>query len=90
VIWGPHPGKVRKISLLPGDTVGIALWINDSGQAIGTTGTCANTLFLPLIVGPHAVLWEADGSAMNLGSLGGTTNVPLNLNNQGQVEGLRS
>lgn len=56
-------------------------------QTIGTSGSCANTLLLPLIVGPHAVLWEADGSAKDLGSLGGTTNVALNMNNQGRVVG---
>jgi probable HAF family extracellular repeat protein len=88
VIWGPRPGQIRKLDLLPGDSVGIPTDINDNGQAVGTSGSCANTPVFPLIVGPHAVLWEADGSARDLGNLGGTpANVALSINNRGQVVG---
>jgi len=95
VIWGPQDG-VRQLSPLPGDTVGMNLWINDSGQAVGTSGTCANTVLPPFAVGPHAVLWEKDGSVTNLGNLGGTANpallgignVALAINNRSQVTGV--
>jgi probable HAF family extracellular repeat protein len=95
VVWGPAPGQIRELHPLPGDTVGIALWINDNSQAVGISGTCANTVLPPLAGGPHAVLWEKDGSVHDLGNLGGGTgdantltgNVALSLNNQGQVVG---
>jgi hypothetical protein len=54
----------------PDDSVGEALWINDQGQAVGSTGSCANTTLPPLAVAPHAVLWE-NGSPVGLGNLGG-------------------
>jgi probable HAF family extracellular repeat protein len=95
VIWGPKPGQIRQLPLLRGDTVGMALGLNDLGQAVGTTGTCANTLIAPLLGGPHAVLWDIDGSVHNLGNLGGTINntllasgtVAFSINNRGQVTG---
>jgi hypothetical protein len=96
VIWGPRPEHIRQRPLLPGDTVGMALGLNDLGQAVGTTGTCANTLIASFIAGPHAVLWDIDGSVHNLGNLGGTTNITLlgaatvafSTNNRGQVAGV--
>jgi probable HAF family extracellular repeat protein len=96
VIWGPKLDKIRQLDLLPGDTVGIALGLNDLGQAVGTTGTCANSLIAPFVAGPHAVLWDSDGSVHNLGNLGGTVNnallgsgtVAFAINNRGQVTGL--
>jgi probable HAF family extracellular repeat protein len=95
VIWGPAPGQIRELALLPGDTVGVAMWLNDQGQAAGVSGTCANTLYPPATAGPHAVLWDKDGSVHDLGSLGGTVNtsvmfvgnVGLSINNLGQVVG---
>jgi uncharacterized membrane protein len=84
VIWGPKPNQIRQLKLLPGDTVGIASGLNDLGQAVGTTGTCANTMIAPFIAGPHAVLWDIDGSVHNLGNLGGTIdNTVLGLRNRG-------
>jgi probable HAF family extracellular repeat protein len=77
VIWEPGQNKPRELSPLPGDTVGIALWINDHGQAVGISGSCANTIIPPIAAGPHAVLWERDGSPHDLGSLGGTVNTAL-------------
>jgi len=96
VIWGPKPGHIRQLPLLPGDTVGMALGLNDLGQTVGTTGTCANTLIAPFLAGPHAVLWDIDGSVHNLGNLGGTINNTLlgsateamSINNRGQVTGV--
>ena len=99
-IWGPTPGSVQELPPLPGDSIGEALWINDLGQAVGTSGSCANTLLPPLAAGPHAVMWENAGLT-DLGNLGGTCTTPcinpvlgpygntaLYINNQGQVVGL--
>jgi probable HAF family extracellular repeat protein len=88
VIWGPK-GEIRELRPLKGDTVGFAFGINDNGQAAGTSGLCSNTSLPPVNpAGPHAVLWESDGSATDLGSLGGTmTNVATSVNNRGEVVG---
>jgi len=94
VIWEPK-GRIRKLHPLLGDTVSMAFWINDKGQAVGFSGTCANTVIPPVSAGPHAVLWERDGSVHDLGSLGGTVdpsilgvgNAALSINNRGEVVG---
>ncbi len=95
VIWGPRPGEIRQLQPLRGDTVAMAFWINDQGQAVGTSGTCANTLIPGFAAGPHAVLWDTDGTVVNLGSLGGTVNTDILgvgtnafvINNFGEVTG---
>jgi probable HAF family extracellular repeat protein len=99
VVWGPGQGEIHKLRPLPGDTVGIGLWINDKGQVVGQSGSCGNTQLPPIAVGPHAVLWE-NGSVTDLGNLGGKCltpcrgaalgplgNTALYINNQGQVVG---
>jgi hypothetical protein len=46
----------RELRLLPSDTVGFALGINDLGRAVvGASVTCSNTSLVPLQIGPHAV-----------------------------------
>ena len=88
VIWGPGKDQVRQLHLLPGDTVGMAYWINDNGQAVGVSGRCGNTVLPPVANGPHVVLWEKDGSPTDLGNLGAAANNnALAVNNQGQVVG---
>jgi len=95
VIWGPKLGQIRELRPLLGDSVGMALGINDSGQAVGTSGLCSNTVLPGFVAGPHAVLWDTDGSVHDLGSFGGTSNpdvlavgnVAFSINNQGQVVG---
>lgn len=96
VLWGPQPGSVRELATLPGDDVGVAFWVNDLGQAVGVTGTCANTSLPPLSVGRHAVLWERDGTPVDLGNLGGVGdpaqpgvgNVAHAINLRGEVVGV--
>jgi probable HAF family extracellular repeat protein len=72
-----------------GDTVGFAFGINDTGQAVGSSGVCSNTSLPPVHPGgAHAVLWEKDGSVIALGGLpGGVSNVAGNINNRGEVTG---
>jgi|HubBroStandDraft_1064217.scaffolds.fasta_scaffold112893_1 probable HAF family extracellular repeat protein len=88
VIWGPKPGEIRELPPLPGDTVGFAGATNDKGQVVGTSGLCSNTTTNGLVIGPHAVLWERDGSPTDLGNLGGTTiNLAAGINERGEVVG---
>ncbi len=87
VLWGPS-GDIRELPPLQSDTVGFAFGINDSGQVVGSSGVCSNTSLPPgNPAGPHAVLWESDGSVHDLGSLGGSYNVASSINNRGQVVG---
>jgi probable HAF family extracellular repeat protein len=99
VLWGPGKGQLQKLRPLPGDTVGMGLWINEQGAVVGTTGSCANTLLPPLANGPHAVLWE-NGTVTDMGNLGGACitpcvsptlgpigNVPLFIDNRGRAFG---
>jgi probable HAF family extracellular repeat protein len=88
-VWGPVTGQVQGLPLLPGDTVGFALGINDLGQVVGSSGSCANTgvTAVGLLYGPHAVLWEY-GSATDLGNLGGKMmGKACAINNRGEVAG---
>src|SRR5271169_2782018 len=87
VIWGPKPGKIRRLRPLAGDTVGFALGVNNRGQAVGSSGLCSNTVLVGLQVGPHAVLWD-HGKPINLGSLGGSqVNTGAAINDRGEVIG---
>jgi probable HAF family extracellular repeat protein len=98
VVWGPHIGQIRVLQPLPGDTVGMAFGINDNGQAAGMSGLCSNTILPGFAAAPHAVLWDADGTAHDLGNLGGNVdtavlgagNAALAINNRGDVTGSSS
>jgi probable HAF family extracellular repeat protein len=91
VVWEPD-GHIRELAPLPGDTISFALGINEKGQSVGVSGLCSNTVF-PLYINPsasasHGVLWEKDGTAVNLGDLGaGTFTVPSAINDRGEVVG---
>jgi probable HAF family extracellular repeat protein len=90
VIWGPGKGDIQTLPPLPGDTVGFTLGINDLGQVVGVSGTCANTVIsaVGLVTGPHAVLWE-NGAVTDLGNLGGKMIGKAGaINNRGEVAGL--
>ncbi len=91
VIWGPN-GEIQKaLSPLKGDTVAYAFTINDHGQAVGQSGLCSELGLPPAAINAstagHAVLWERDGTAVNLGSLGGAFSGASSINNQGEVVG---
>lgn len=87
--WGVD-GTPHRLRPLPNDTVSFAFGINDSGQAVGVSGLCSNTTIPPgLPGGPHAVLWESDGTPVLVGSLPGAigSNVAGSINNHGDVVG---
>ena len=93
VIWEPG-GGIRSLTPLleMGDTVTFAFGINDSGQAVGSSGTCSTQGLPPAnVTGLHAVLWEKDGTPTYLGNLGGTANTMFNaatsVNSFGDVVG---
>jgi probable HAF family extracellular repeat protein len=86
-IWGPNPGQVQALPPLPGDSVGFAFGLNNIGQVVGSSGTCANTPLLPFSYGPHAVLWQ-NGSPTALANLGGSMlGVGVAINDLGEVVG---
>jgi probable HAF family extracellular repeat protein len=92
VIW--KKGAIQELQTHSGDTDGVAAAINDNGQVVGASGTCASSfngnsgLYL---VENHALLWESDGAPTDLGNLGGTGafagNHACAINNRGQVVG---
>jgi probable HAF family extracellular repeat protein len=83
-------GRIQELPPLYGDTVSFAFGINDNGQAVGVSGSCAD-VSLPssgLPDGPHAVLWDKNGSPTAIGTLpGGVTTMPTSINNRGDVVG---
>jgi probable HAF family extracellular repeat protein len=90
VIW--ENGEVQELPTSSGNPEGMAYAINDSGQVVGASGTCAPySIITGLYMQPlHALLWET-GTMTDLGSLGGTGQgngiIPHGINNQGQVVG---
>jgi len=77
VLW--QKGVAEQLPTVEGDPDGVASGINDSGQAVGYTGTCNAVL--------HAVLWE-NGVATKLPNLGSTSqNDAVGINNRGQIVG---
>jgi len=91
VIW--RRGATQELQTYPGDTDGVAAALNDTGQAVGASGTC--TSFNPnsglYLLENHALLWESDGTPTDLGNLGGTGGIAGNhacaINNLGQAVG---
>jgi probable HAF family extracellular repeat protein len=91
VTW--HHGRIHELPTLPGDPDAVAYAINDRGQVVGSSGTCAPfNPALQLALHPlHPILWQPDGTAISLGSLGGTGygvgNLAININNHAHVVG---
>jgi probable HAF family extracellular repeat protein len=71
------------------DNEGVALSINDWGDVVGASGSCApfNLIWLFNLSPAHALLWQ-NGVAIDLGSLGGASNnIAHDINSLGQVVG---
>ncbi len=75
VLW--EKGEANALPTVGGDVDGFALGINDRGQVVGDTGSCAGA--------NHAVLWE-NRTAHALASLGSWA-VAQSLNERGQIAG---
>ena len=90
VKWEPN-GEIEKLRPLKGDTVAFSFGINDRGEAVGSSGTCATQGLPPNVTGLHAVRWERDGSPTYLGTLGDAQNTKFNsansINLRGEVVG---
>jgi probable HAF family extracellular repeat protein len=78
VIWQPN-GRIKTLPPYPGDTVSYAFSINQSGDAVGNSGSCASPL-------DRAILWR-NGATIKLGSLGGTSVEADDINDLDQVVG---
>lgn len=88
VVWEKQRGEWRARELLPfgDDTVSSATAINDRGQVVGISGICANAVggFSAI----RAVLWEPDGTVVEIGTLGGVAwNTAMAINDRGTVVG---
>jgi len=90
VKWS-RDGKPAALPPLVGDTVSFAFTSNDSGQTVGFSGLCSNTILPPFVPGgpgaPHAVVWDDGGTPALLGTpAGGAGNdVAVGINDRGQV-----
>jgi len=68
---------------------GVAFSVNDRGQVVGASGSCApfNPNFLFNFLPAHALLWQ-NGDAVDLGNLEGKlNNFAHDINNRGEVVG---
>lgn len=84
VIWGPKPGQIQVLPPFPGDSIGVALEINEKGQVVGVSGDCAP--YGQSVA--HALLWQ-HGRPFDLGSLGGNSGtIPFVINNRGDIAGV--
>ena len=92
VVW--QHGAVTELATVAGDGVGTGLAINNNGQIAGVSGDCS--IFNPQLLIPihplHAILWEEDGTPIEIPTLGETQpgvmgNIALGINNSSQVVG---
>jgi probable HAF family extracellular repeat protein len=70
VVW--RGDGIRELPPVPGDAIGAALAVNDSGQIVGGSGMCGSGPGIGAVF-THAVLWK-NHSPTDLGSLGGALN----------------
>jgi probable HAF family extracellular repeat protein len=86
VVWNPD-GSWRELRPYGDDTVSFAMGINNKGQAVGTSGLCSNVDFPPSPQAFRSILWQADGTPVDLGGLGGASSGASAINDRGDVDG---
>ena len=85
-MWDSRTGEMRELTPLSGDSTSTGNAINERGQVAGISGRCANAV--GGFSAQHAVLWEPDGTAIDIGNLGGEAwHTPLDINQRGDVVG---
>jgi probable HAF family extracellular repeat protein len=85
-IWELKTGTMKELPPLPGDSTSTGNAINDRGQVVGISGRCANAV--GGFSAQHAVLWEPDGTRIDIGNLGGDAwHTPMHINHRGDVVG---
>jgi len=84
-LWSARGHLVRELPPLTGDSASAATAINERGQVVGISGTCANAV--GGFSARHAVLWE-NGKPIDIGNFGGVAwNTPMAINDEGMVVG---
>jgi probable HAF family extracellular repeat protein len=80
-------GVLKDLGTLPDGLSSFAIWSNNRGQVVGLSG---NGLIDPLLGAPEGrgVLWEKNGSIIDLGTLGGNQSLAGAINERGQVTGV--
>ena len=77
VLW--EKGEAHALPMVAGDTDAFVQGLNDKGQAVGSSGNCAN-------IAAHAVLWDND-TASQLKDLGHPGGAAYAINKHGQAVG---
>jgi len=88
VIYGPGEGAIHALPLLPGDSSGAAVAVNDQGLVVGISGTCDQAV--GRYTAAHAVLWDSHGNVTDIGAgelAAPFWNTPVAINNNGDVAG---
>ncbi|PYI87124.1 MAG: hypothetical protein DMF03_14100, partial [Verrucomicrobia bacterium] len=84
VVYGPNANQISELPLPAGDSSGAATGINEQGQAVGISGICDQAV--GRYTAKHALLWDKNGSIVDLGNLGALYwNTPTNINQRGDV-----
>jgi probable HAF family extracellular repeat protein len=78
-------GVLTDLGVLPGGDASNAFWISDNGLIAGNSTKGVGDPLVP-IQETRAVLWK-DGTAIDLGTLGGNESGALSVNKRGQVVG---
>ncbi|MGH7564603.1 MAG: hypothetical protein ACREK5_09305 [Gemmatimonadota bacterium] len=79
-------GEMTELTPLPGDSTSTGNAINERGQVVGISGECSNAV--GGFSAQHAVLWQPDGTAIDIGNLGGEAwHTPMDINEKGDVVG---
>jgi probable HAF family extracellular repeat protein len=87
VVWGPRKGQIHELPTYGSDVLAAAVGINDNGDVVGLSGTCAVPVYNTALA-VHAVVWR-NGQVSNLPGLGGVmNNAAFAINNSGQIVGI--